>query len=137
MNFDYKYYNWENIGKMMSKSSKYDVAVIGSRSFNDYSLLSKNLNYMFKFDMIKSIVSGGAKGADSLGERYAIENNIPTKIFYPDWNKYGKRAGFLRNEDIIKNSDIVISFWDLVSKGTKHSIDLSLKNNKLLIINTF
>jgi hypothetical protein len=103
------------------------IAIIGSRTFNDYYTLQETLNpYKFK---ITTVVSGAAKGADLLGEKWALENNIKTLIFPADWNKYGKRAGFIRNKDIIKNCDYVIAFWDNKSKGTAHSISLCKKYN--------
>jgi len=98
------------------------IAIIGSRTFNDYELLVSTME-SYK-DYISVIVSGGAKGADSLGERWAKENNIETDIYYPDWDKYGKKAGFLRNKQIVENSDGVIAFWDGESKGTQHSFRL-------------
>lgn len=103
------------------------IAIIGSRTFDDYSLLQETLK-LYK-SKITLIVSGAAKGADSLGEKWALENNIKTLIFPANWNKYGKRAGFIRNEDIIKNCDCVIAFWDNKSKGTAHSISLCEKYN--------
>jgi hypothetical protein len=109
------------------------VAVIGSRSFNDYQKLKDTLS---KLD-ITLIVSGGANGADKLGEQYANENGIPTKIFLPDWEKHGKSAGFLRNTDIINESDLVIAFWDNNSGGTKDSIDKAEKQGKNVIIVAF
>lgn len=113
------------------------LAVVGSREFNDYELLKSKLDSIHKRKSITLIVSGGAKGADSMSERWAKENNIETLIFIPDWNKFGKKAGFLRNEDIIKNSDAVIAFWDEVSKGTKHSINLAKKYEKSCLIVKF
>ena len=104
------------------------LAIIGSRNFNDYFLLTKILeSYKSETTLV---VSGAAKGADSLGEKWAIENNIKTLIFPANWEKYGKRAGFIRNEDIIKNCDYVIAFWDGISKGTSHSLNLAKKYNK-------
>ena len=108
------------------------TAIIGSRNFSDWELMEKTLTQL-SFN-ITEIVSGGAKGADSLGEKYALMKNIPTKIYLPDWEKFGKSAGMIRNADIIKNSDFVIAFWDGISKGTKHSIDLSKKTNKKLLV---
>lgn len=111
------------------------IAIIGSRGFNDYDKLEKTLNeYLDKEDKVSMIVSGGARGADSLGERWAKENGIETLIFLPDWNKHGKSAGYIRNKDIIENSDLVIAFWDGVSKGTKHSIDIARSSGKEVII---
>lgn len=113
------------------------LAVVGSRNFNDYELLKSKLDSIHKRKPITCIVSGGAKGADSLSERWAKENGIETLIFIPDWNKHGKRAGFLRNDDIIQNSDNVVACWDGISKGTKHSISLAEKYKKPLLIVKF
>jgi hypothetical protein len=106
------------------------VAVIGGRTFNDYELVKETLT---KLD-ITLLVSGGAKGADSLGERYASENNITTLIYKPDWKLHGKGAGMIRNTDIVKNSDIVVAFWDGESKGTLDSIRKAENLNKGLMI---
>lgn len=109
------------------------VAVIGSRSFNDYDKVTNTLSGI----TISEIISGGAIGADKLGERYANENNIPTKIFLPDWEKYGKSAGFKRNSDIVNEAELIVVFWDMQSKGSKDSILKAEKlNKKVLIINT-
>lgn len=109
------------------------LAVVGSRSFNDYELLKTKLDAIHNtVKPITLIISGGANGADSLAERWAKENAISTKIFFPDWNKYGKKAGYLRNIEIVKNADVVIAFWDGQSKGTLHSINLAKQLNKPL-----
>lgn len=104
------------------------LAIIGSRTFNDYELLCDHLEE--HLNTTTMVVSGAARGADSLGEKWAINNDIETLIFPADWDKYGKRAGYIRNEDIIKNCDFCIAFWDGVSKGTMHSVSLCKKYNK-------
>ena len=98
------------------------IAIIGSRGFNDYELVKTTLE---KYEDVSLVVSGGAKGADLLGERWAKEKGIPTKIFIPDWDKHGKSAGYIRNKDIVANADLVIAFWDGISKGTKHSMNIA------------
>ncbi len=108
----------------------YKLAIIGSRGFDCYGTLSIQLRDIK--DKVSLVVSGGAKGADSLGEQWANENNIPTKIFKPDWDKYGKRAGYVRNKDIISECDACIAFWDGESKGTQHSFKLCEELNKPL-----
>lgn len=113
------------------------LAIIGSRTFNDYELLEKSIIANFMIDNIDLIVSGGANGADKLGEKFANVNNIQTIIFKPDWNKYGKSAGFIRNKLIVDNCDSVVAFWDSKSKGTKHSLDYAKKTNKNIIIIRF
>jgi len=104
------------------------LAIIGSRTFNDYDVLCDNLESMINTTTL--VVSGAAKGADSMGERWAKDNGIKTLIFPAEWDKYGKRAGYIRNEDIIKNCEFCVAFWDGVSKGTMHSVSLCKKYNK-------
>ena len=70
-------------------------------------------------------VSGKARGADSLGERYARENNYKIAEFPAKWNEFGKRAGYIRNEEMAKYADACVCFWDYQSKGTKHMINLA------------
>jgi len=122
------------------------LAVICSRTFKDYNLLKSKLDYINNLKQITCIVSGGSNGADKLAEKWADDNNIPKKIYLAEWNnldvehcqikynKYGNAynclAGYNRNEDIIKNSDRVLAFWDNSSKGTLHSINLAKKYNK-------
>ena len=102
------------------------VAVVGSRGFSDYKLLSETLDKI----KITLIISGSAKGADTLGEQYAKDNGIETKIFKPDWEKHGKAAGMLRNTDIINEAELVVAFWDGSSKGTLDSINKAKKNKQ-------
>ena len=79
-------------------------------------------------------MSGGANGADKLGEKFAKDNNIETEIYLPDWNKFGKKAGYIRNKLIIENCDEVIAFWNGKSAGTKITIDIAKKLNVSLHI---
>jgi len=104
------------------------IAIVGGRTFQDYDLMKLSID-CFPGDVI---VSGGAIGADSLGARYAKENRLELVEYLPDWTKYGRRAGFVRNELIIKDSDVVYAFWDSKSKGTESSINLAKKHKKIL-----
>lgn len=94
--------------KQESEKEGIRLIVSGSRGFNDYDLLKNEIE---KLNVtIKEIVSGGAKGADKLGERYATEKGIPIQQFIPDWDKNGKRAGILRNTEMAKYADEAIIF---------------------------
>lgn len=116
------------------------IAIVGSRNFNDYDMFCEHLysilfyNMMSSVDDITQIISGGARGADSLAERFAEENDIEIKVYPAEWDKYGKKAGYLRNELIVQAADVVIAFWNGVSRGTKHSIDLAKKYDKECIV---
>ena len=102
------------------------IAVIGSREFKDYSLLMQFLDEK----KISKIISGGARGADSLAVKYARENNIDLQEFLPDYTKYGRGAPLIRNKLIVDASDQVVAFWDGQSRGTKHTIDYAKKIGK-------
>lgn len=80
------------------------------------------------------IVSGGAKGSDTLGERYAKQNGFEIERYLADWDTYGKSAGARRNKKMAEISDYVICFWDGKSKGTKIMIDYAKQFNKPLKI---
>lgn len=104
-----------------------NLGIIGSRTFNNYNLLKESIE---KFDNISLIISGGAKGADNLAYDCAKEMNIETLIIKPDWKKYNRGAGLIRNKDIVDKSDFIIAFWDGQSKGTLHAIKYAKKKRK-------
>lgn len=111
-----------------------NVAVVGGRTFNDYEKLEIILDVLMDGLGFTTIVSGGATGADSLGERYAAEHNLETIIHLPNWKLHNKAAGMIRNKDIITDADIVVACWDKESRGTKNSINLAKEQNKTTIL---
>lgn len=100
------------------------VIIAGGRDFSNEALLTESCNKLLIGSDFE-IVSGTARGADRLGEFYAIDRNFQIKRFPPDWDTYGKRAGYLRNQEMAEYADMLIAFWDGQSKGTKHMIDLA------------
>lgn len=111
------------------------VIIAGGREFKDYKKLKKYMDFiLMNVDKDKlEIVSGGARGADLLGEKYAEEKGYPIKQFIPDWG-IGKQAGYLRNWDMAKYADALVAFHDGESKGTQHMINLAKKENLLVRI---
>jgi hypothetical protein len=101
------------------------IIIAGGRDFNDYNLLCQKVDKILSKQNEIEIVSGTAKGADKLGERYAEERGYKIKRFIPDWNFLGKSAGYIRNEEMAQYADALIVFWNEISKGTKHMIDLA------------
>jgi hypothetical protein len=99
------------------------VIVAGSRTIYDYAVV-KDAIEKSGFE-ITELVSGGARGVDRLGERYAEENSIPTKVFIPKWDKYGKRAGYLRNEMMANYADACIMVWNGFSLGSRMMFELA------------
>lgn len=83
------------------------------------------------------IISGGAKGADAMGEKWARANAIPLKIFPAEWDKHGKSAGYKRNvqmAEYVGKDGRLLAFWDGESKGTKHMIDIAKKHGLEVVI---
>lgn len=109
------------------------VIVAGGRDFDNYNLLEEKINEINI--PITEIVSGGARGADHLGEIYASRHNIPLKFFPANWNQYGKSAGIIRNREMAEYADYLVAFWDNYSHGTKNMIDtMKLLNKKGTVI---
>jgi len=109
------------------------IAVVGSREFKNKNFIYKIIDNYFDRQLLygdisdtEILISGGARGVDSIAEEYWKMNGGKTIIFKPEWDKYGKRAGFLRNQLIVNEAERLIAFWDGKSKGTKHSIDLAI-----------
>ena len=82
-----------------------------------------------KFD-ISTVISGTAKGVDTIGEYYAKALNIPVIRMPADWNKYGKSAGYLRNVEMAEIADAAILIWDCKSRGTMHMLNIMEERNK-------
>jgi len=113
------------------------VIVAGSRSFTDYALMDRELSRILQHLILDdtAIVSGTAKGADTLAERWAVEHRIEVVRFPAQWELYGKRAGYIRNDQMLEVATHVVAFWDGQSRGTAHMIDIAHKKGlKVAII---
>ena len=118
------------------------LIVCGGRDYNNYELVKEVLNTIY-YDhypnLIKALVQGGAKGADALGKRWAMENNVPYEQFDADWARYGKAAGFMRNQEMLDESGecIVVAFpggngtFDMIKRTKKARVPLfNIKDEK-------
>lgn len=108
------------------------VIIAGSRNFNNYNLLNSTIsNYLKENTNNVEIISGTARGADQLGERFANEYGYQIKRFPADWNLYGKSAGPIRNREMAEYASdgqgVLFTFWDGKSRGTKSMINLAKK----------
>lgn len=99
--------------------------IAGSRNITDYNILLDAIKCISW--KIESVVSGTAKGVDTLGERYAKENNIRVYRFLAQWNEFGKLAGRIRNTEMAKHSEALLAIWDGKSPGTKHMIEIATR----------
>ncbi len=114
------------------------ILICGGRHFNEYEVFCKTVKSIIEELKIEleeiELVSGGCEGTDKMAERFAEDNGIPIKVFLPDWKRYGKAAGPIRNRQMIvfiKDFDFryVIAFTSDKSRGTRNTIDLAKKNN--------
>lgn len=113
------------------------IIIAGCRNFEDYGIakefIKHILNTHYRNDDV-TILSGGCKGADLLGEKYAAEYGLELEIYKADWARYKKVAGPIRNREMVSVCDGVICFWDDKSRGTRSLIDLAKKNGKEIYI---
>ena len=110
----------------------YKTIIAGGRDFMDYNLLKEKVNKILQEKKVTHkivIISGCARGADTLGLRYATENAFDVEKYPAEWGNYGKKAGYMRNVEMAENADAIIAFWDGKSKGTKHMIDIATERN--------
>lgn len=113
------------------------IVVAGCRDYENYTeakafidLCIENIKAEHKLIFL----SGGCRGADALGERYANENGYQLEIYPALWTQYGKAAGPMRNRQLAQDADYIICFWDGVSPGTKSMINYAHKLNRPLEI---
>jgi hypothetical protein len=106
--------------------------IAGSRVITNYSLVEQAVKES-GFELTK-IISGGANGVDKLGEQYANNNNIPIRVFFAEWDRYGRKAGILRNEEMAKQAQACIVIWDGFSKGSANLIKIARRRNLQLFV---
>lgn len=115
--------------KLIEDKKEYRLVVAGSRDFDDYALLSSELDKLLAGKTNITIVSGTARGADRLGEKYAAEHHLRIERFPAEWEKYHKGAGPIRNAQMVQSADAIIVFWDNESSGTKSIIECARKED--------
>jgi len=100
------------------------IGITGSRAFQNEKLLFEHLDILRKQYEFITLVSGGARGADTIAELYAKRNNLNIIVYLPDYEKYGKTAPFVRNTDIANKADILVACFrtDLPCHGTRDTI---------------
>lgn len=131
------------------------LAIIGSRSFSNQALAEQAFKqyccvytenplrrpqYQEHISRFDEIVSGGARGADLVGAEIGRKWGLKLTEFIPDWDGLGKKAGFIRNEDIVKAADVILAFWGIdpktgeLSRGTQNSLSIAKRLKKTTII---
>lgn len=110
------------------------LAVIGSRDFVDYARMEQCLLRNFRVEEIEVVISGGARGADTLAARFAGRHGLPLEIVPADWKTHGRKAGPVRNAEIVERADVLVAFWDGLSRGTRDSITRARMAGKRVMI---
>lgn len=112
------------------------IVIAGSRNYEDYDEAKQYIDSVIqKIGKDKIIImSGGCRGADMLGERYARENGCLLERYPAQWDKYGKAAGIKRNMVMAESCDYAICFWDGKSRGTKAMIEYAQKIGKMVAV---
>ena len=113
------------------------VAIAGCRDYTDYAQAKAYIDFCLsrigqQYTIV--IVSGGCRGADMLGERYARENGLSVERYPAQWDKYGRSAGPVRNREMARRADYVICFWDGKSRGTQSMIRYARQLGKPVMV---
>lgn len=107
------------------------VAIVGSRDFPRLDLVRQ---FVWELERTTVVVSGGAAGVDSVAVEEAKRLGMPYEVYPADWNRYGRRAGIVRNQQIVDASIEVVAFWDGKSRGTKSTMDMARAAGKKLSV---
>ena len=102
------------------------IIIAGSRDFSDYVFLQTSMD-AFASDTQVTVLSGTARGADRLGERWARSVGAPIERYPAQWSKYGKSAGVIRNVEMASAADTLALFWDGSSRGSAHMLSFAKK----------
>jgi hypothetical protein len=120
----------------MNENKEVRIIVAGGRDFDDYALLKyalkEYINGLESVDLSQIIIiSGTARGADTLGEHFAYNYGIDIRRFPARWDEFGKSAGIIRNCEMANYAGramgVLFAFWDGKSRGTKHMIEVAKK----------
>lgn len=112
-----------------------NLIIAGCRYFTDRKLIYEGIDSFIKeYGTPDLIIEGGAKGVDRMAYYYAKDNDIPVKVFPANWNKYGRAAGPIRNEEMAKHGTHLLAFWDGKSRGTKNMIEMAKKHGLIVTI---
>jgi hypothetical protein len=108
-----------------------NLIVAGSRTLNDKEFVYQGIDYVDAYltrwkVLITMVLSGGARGVDRIGEEWAREKGIPVKKVIPEWRKYGRRAGPLRNLKMVHEAQGIAAFQKDDTPGTKQIVNASI-----------
>lgn len=105
------------------------IAVIGSRDI-------KFVNFDLYLDKnnIAQIVTGGARGVDSLIETWAKQNDLEWVCYLPNYTTFGEKAPLVRDKLIVDSADELVAFWNGHSSGTLYTINYAKSIGKKITV---
>lgn len=106
------------------------VIIAGSRGYRWSESMVERIDNLLRNQANVVIVSGGARGADEFGEKYAQYHSYRVERYPADWDRFGKSAGYRRNMQMAEAADAAIVIWDGKSPGSRHMIDIMKKAGK-------
>ncbi len=101
------------------------VIIAGSRDIEDVEYIRGKMNALWAQLGPYEVITGGARGVDRIAHDIATEAGVDTRVFPAEWNKHGRRAGYLRNVEMARHATHLLAFWDGESRGTKHMMDIA------------
>jgi hypothetical protein len=108
------------------------LIIAGSRTVTDYRLLCQVLAP--DKERITQVITGGARGADQLGYRWAWKHAVKHQLFRAEWARFGKSAGVRRNYQMAQAGDILVALWDGQSAGTRHMMQCMQQLGKPVVV---
>jgi len=105
------------------------LAIIGSRNFDRYEYFERYM--LFFYPNVDFIITGDARGTNSLAIRYAEKHGVPYRSIRAEWNKFGGGAGHIRSKDILDPAKKILAWWDNKSPGTRWEIKYAKEIHKV------
>jgi predicted Rossmann fold nucleotide-binding protein DprA/Smf involved in DNA uptake len=107
------------------------VAVVGSRELNLAGIVQRVIEAL---PAGVTVVSGGARGVDTMAEVLARGRGLAVEVFAPAWRTHGRRAGLIRNDAIVARAEVVVAVWDGRSAGTRHTVEQARRAGKPVLV---
>jgi hypothetical protein len=112
------------------------ILIFGSRSIEDFDFLNVIMMKIISDHRDIIVIEGDAIGTDKLAGLFADTHGFEKRLFLADWKAHGKAAGVIRSEEMVKECDRAVGFWDGASKGTMHTVNFLVKYKKPYILFT-
>ncbi len=111
------------------------LIIAGSRGVRGYREVSEAAEtFCLCYGTPDAVLSGGAHGADNLGEEWARLKGIPLEVYPADWLVHGRKAGMMRNAQMARCANALLAVWDGSSSGTRHMIEVARRKRFTVLV---